>query len=161
MIVYTESYVSPVGIWTVQADELSITAIRFDKKVEKQASQPNKLTTLAIKQIAEYFANKRQTFDLPLATTSYSAFYRGVWKQVSNITYGKVKSYSDIAVALDNPKAVRAVGLANGKNPFPLVIPCHRVLGKDRSLTGYALGLEVKRWLLVFEGAIADAPTLF
>ncbi len=161
MIVYTESFISPVGIWTVQADEQFITAIRFNKKVEKQAAQPNKLTTLAIKQIAEYFANKRRTFDLPLATTSYSAFYQGVWKQVSNITYGKVKTYSDIAVALDNPKAVRAVGLANGKNPFPLVIPCHRVLGKDRSLTGYALGLEVKRWLLVFEGAIADAPTLF
>ena len=103
-----------------------------------------------VRQLEEYFAGRRNAFDLPLAPQG-TAFQQAVWRALQEIPYGKSASYAEIALAIDNPKAVRAVGLANGRNPIPVVIPCHRVIGKDGSLTGYGGGLPIKRKLLELE----------
>ena len=92
---------------------------------------------------------------------SYSDFYQKVWGSLVEIPYGKTTNYSALANKLENPKAVRAVGTANGRNPFAIVVPCHRVIGKDNSMTGYAHGVDIKEWLLVHEGAITKPLTLF
>ncbi len=105
----------------------------------------------AIRQLEEYFAGKRTTFALNLAPRG-TVFQRNVWNALLKIPFGAAVSYSDIARDIGNPNAVRAVGLANGRNPIPIVIPCHRVIGKDGSLTGYGGGLPIKQKLLAIEG---------
>ncbi|HEX7046190.1 MAG TPA: methylated-DNA--[protein]-cysteine S-methyltransferase [Gammaproteobacteria bacterium] len=109
-----------------------------------------------IRQLEEYFAGKRKDFDLPLAPAG-TVFQQSVWKALMTIPFGKAVSYSDIANSIGNPNAVRAVGLANGRNPIPIVIPCHRVIGKDGSLTGYGGGLPIKEKLLALEGIESGA----
>jgi methylated-DNA-[protein]-cysteine S-methyltransferase len=104
-----------------------------------------------VQQMKEYLQGKRKTFTLPLDMRGTS-FRVGVWKALQQIPYGQTKSYADIADAIDNPKAVRAVGTANGANPMPIVVPCHRVIGKNRELTGFGGGLENKKKLLHLEG---------
>lgn len=104
----------------------------------------------ALLQLEEYFKGRRRTFDLPLAPQGTS-FQRKVLEALQAIPYGETRSYKDIAAAIGQPKAVRAVGAANAKNPIPIVIPCHRVIGSDGSLTGFGGGLEVKRTLLRLE----------
>jgi methylated-DNA-[protein]-cysteine S-methyltransferase len=104
----------------------------------------------AKKQLAEYFAGDRQHFDLALAPQA-TPFQSKVLEALRGIPYGETRSYLDVAVAIGNPKAVRAVGAANGHNPIPIVIPCHRVLGSDGSLTGFGGGLDTKRLLLDLE----------
>lgn len=104
-------------------------------------------------QLDEYFAGGRQRFDIPLAPQG-TEFQRRVWGELLRIPHGRTTTYSELAARLGDPQAVRAVGRANGANPIWLVIPCHRVVGADGSLTGYAAGLEVKRWLLQHEGAL-------
>jgi len=158
---YQEFVTSPVGSWVVVADNEAITAVNYSAEKPSNKLTGNKITRLGCQQLTEYFDKKRLSFDLPLAIDTYPDFYKAVWKELLEIKYGEMKSYADLAVKLNNPKAVRAVGMANGKNPIPIIIPCHRVIGKDRSLTGYASGLKIKRWLLELEGAIAETPTLF
>jgi methylated-DNA-[protein]-cysteine S-methyltransferase len=97
-----------------------------------------------------YFAGRRKTFDLPLAPAG-TPFQLSVWKALERIAYGETQSYGQIAQSIGKPKAVRAVGAANGANPIPIVIPCHRVIGSDGSLTGYGGGLTRKRQLLALE----------
>jgi methylated-DNA-[protein]-cysteine S-methyltransferase len=101
-------------------------------------------------QIREYFEGKRKKFDLPLAPHG-TEFQVKVWKALQKIPYGKTISYGELAVIVGNPKACRAVGMANNRNPIPVIIPCHRVIGKDGNLTGYAGGLELKKLLLEIE----------
>jgi len=152
---------SPIGFWTIEANSEAISAIKFSAQKPTWTPNPSELTQNAKNQLQDYFNNKRTTFDLPLDTLGYSLFYKSVWNAVSDVPFGKTASYSDLAVAINNPKSVRAVGLANGKNPFPIVVPCHRIIGKDKSLTGYAFGIPVKKWLLEHEGTIAVQKTLF
>lgn len=159
--IYQETVVSPVGYWSLLADYEAITSVDFSLEKPSTSLKANKITQIGCQQLTEYFDKKRFSFDLPLATEAYPDFYKAVWSELQQIKYGEMKSYADLAIKLNNPKAVRAVGMANGKNPIPIIIPCHRVIGKDRSLTGYAHGLKVKRWLLELEGAIAETPTLF
>lgn len=102
------------------------------------------------KQLGEYFAGDRQRFDLVLAPQA-TPFQSKVLEALQTIPYGETRSYMDVAVAIGHPKAVRAVGGANGHNPIPIVIPCHRVLGSDGSLTGFGGGLDTKRFLLDLE----------
>ena len=102
------------------------------------------------RQVLEYLAGARQVFDLPLAPAG-TAFYRSVWKALEAIPYGETRSYRDIAQAVGRPKAVRAVGQANHNNPIPIIIPCHRVVGANGSLTGYGGGLDLKERLLRLE----------
>jgi O-6-methylguanine DNA methyltransferase len=107
----------------------------------------------ALHQVAAYLAGTRQTFDLPLLLHG-TAFQRQVWAQLRKVPYGHTASYRDIALAIGRPKAVRAVGAANGQNPISIIVPCHRVIGSDGSLTGYGGGLWRKEWLLRHEGTL-------
>lgn len=108
----------------------------------------------AIAQLEEYFAGGRRRFDLPLAPRG-TEFQRRVWRALTEIPYGKTISYGELARHIGNPSASRAVGLANGANPLPIIVPCHRVIGADGSLTGFGGGLPIKRKLLALEGASA------
>ena len=107
------------------------------------------------RQVLEYLAGQRQRFALPLAPRG-TEFYRAVWRALEAIPYGETRSYGDIAAAVGRPKAVRAVGQANHRNPIPIVIPCHRVVGADGSLTGYAGGLDLKARLLRLEAGTVE-----
>jgi len=104
-------------------------------------------------QLDEYFAGTRHEFHLPLAPLG-TEFQQRVWNELRRVPYGKTITYSELAVRLGDAKAVRAVGRANGANPIWIIIPCHRIIGADGSLTGYAAGIEVKRYLLELEGAL-------
>jgi methylated-DNA-[protein]-cysteine S-methyltransferase len=107
--------------------------------------------------LLEYFAGQRRQFELPLAAAG-TAFQRQVWDALAAIPWGELRSYADIARAIDRPTAVRAVGAANGRNPLPIVVPCHRVIGSNGSLTGFAGGLGIKRQLLKLEGSLGELP---
>lgn len=109
----------------------------------------------AIAQLEEYFAGRRQEFDLPLAPEG-TEFQRRVWNALREIPYGMTLSYGELARRIGQPGASRAVGLANGANPLPIVVPCHRVIGADGSLTGFGGGLPIKRQLLALERGAAD-----
>ena len=104
----------------------------------------------AKRQLEEYFAGERREFDVPVDMEG-TVFQKKVWRALIEIPYGEVRCYSDIAEAVGSPKAVRAVGMANHVNPIPIIVPCHRVVGKNGSLTGYAGGIEMKEWLLEME----------
>ncbi|KEZ75854.1 methylated-DNA--[protein]-cysteine S-methyltransferase [Salinisphaera hydrothermalis] len=105
----------------------------------------------ARQQLDEYFAGQRQTFDLALAPNG-TAFQQRVWAALADIPFGHTENYGELARRIGSPRAARAVGLANGRNPIPIIVPCHRVIGADGSLTGYGGGIERKRWLLQHEG---------
>lgn len=152
---------SPIGYWLLEANDQFLTRVSHLRVKPLELLPSNGLLSMAQTQLEEYFSNKRQTFSVPLDRESYSSFYQSVWKELENIPWGKTSNYSAIAHQLNNPKAVRAVGMANGRNPFPIFIPCHRVIGKNNNLTGYAFGLDVKEWLLQHEGAISLQSTLF
>lgn len=106
-----------------------------------------------LQQLSEYFAGKRQEFDLEIAPKG-TAFQQRVWQELRKIPFGRTASYGEIAERIGNGKASRAVGMANGKNPIPIIVPCHRVIGKDGSMTGFGGGLEVKKQLLSLENSI-------
>ena len=107
----------------------------------------------AMRQLREYFDGKRTRFDIPCAPAG-TAFQQRVWAALTTIPFGTTVSYADIARSIGNPKGVRAVGLANGRNPISIIVPCHRVIGSDGSLTGYGGGIERKEWLLRHEGVL-------
>ncbi len=136
--------------------ESTICRVLFDGSLvrgfekHEAAFQETALIKKASAQIAEYLDGKRQTFDLPL-TPRGTDFQIKVWNTLQKIPYGETRSYKQIAEAIGNPKAVRAVGMANNRNPIPIIIPCHRVIGADSSLTGYAGGLSLKQKLLELE----------
>jgi methylated-DNA-[protein]-cysteine S-methyltransferase len=123
------------------------------------APRENPLLLECARQIRLYLAGRLAEFTLPLKPKG-TPFMHSVWAELRRIPYGRTASYSDIAAAVGNPKAVRAVGLANNRNPIPIIIPCHRVIGKDGSLTGYAGGLDLKRRLLENEAAHRDSSVL-
>jgi methylated-DNA-[protein]-cysteine S-methyltransferase len=111
----------------------------------------------AVRQIDVYFSGELRAFQLPLQPVG-TAFQERVWFALAEIPYGKTESYGQLAERVGNPKACRAVGLANGRNPIPLVLPCHRVIGSNGSLTGYGGGLTLKKWLLDHEAAVLAGP---
>jgi len=146
---------SPVGKLKLVASEVGLAAILWIKVEEEifpgsieDGSHPLLLETE--KQLKEYFAGKRTSFDLPLAAEG-TDFQKKVWKLLSRIPYGETRSYGEIAQQLGNPKAMRAVGAANGKNPLSIVVPCHRVIGANGKLTGFGGGLDNKDFLLKLE----------
>lgn len=148
---YKEYVASPVGTLEVCASGSSITAISFVEHNDTEVVS-NTLTNEACAQLSAYFEKRLSQFDLPLQATG-TDFQHKVWKALMDIPYGSTASYADIAKLLQNPNAVRAVGMANGRNPIAIVVPCHRVIGSNNSLTGYAGGLERKQFLLKLEGA--------
>jgi methylated-DNA-[protein]-cysteine S-methyltransferase len=113
------------------------------------ASDPRPFASI-VRQLSEYFSGERRTFEVMLAPQG-TPFQRSVWTALQNIPFGAVRSYGDIARQIGRPQAFRAVGRANGANPWPIVVPCHRVIGSDQSLTGFGGGLDIKRTLLRLE----------
>lgn len=111
---------------------------------------------VAVRQLEEYFAGERQNFDLPYAFVGGTEFQRLAWRSLAEIPFGQTVSYGEQARRIQRPKAVRAIGAANGRNPLSIVLPCHRVVGAKGTLTGFAGGLEAKRWLLSFERQTSD-----
>ncbi|MFC3093990.1 methylated-DNA--[protein]-cysteine S-methyltransferase [Alteromonas sediminis] len=146
---FTDCYTSPLGLVQVSASCDAITAVTFVDHPPSKVNA-NALTTLAIDQLSEYFTGHRHAFTLPLEAAG-TPFQKQVWQALLSIEYGSLASYSDIATEIGNPKAVRAVGAANGKNPIAIVVPCHRVIGKNGTLTGYAGGIDKKQQLLALE----------
>ena len=153
------TYDSPFGKITIVSDGTAITSVKTQSHIdpigEKKAST---LTDIAAMQLDEYFAGKRKKFDMPLNPQG-TAFQLSVWKALQAVPYGKTRSYKQIAQAIGNPKACRAVGLANNKNPIWIIIPCHRVIGADGALTGYGGGLRMKEKLLEIENGVKRGLT--
>ena len=153
-IFYTEIE-SPIGplLLTMEQDRLTNVCMNQQKRsVEVQAewiSSERPFRAIA-KQFAEYFRGKRRTFEIPLSMAG-TEFQRSVWDELREIPYGTTTTYGEIAKRIGNPKAVRAVGLANGQNPIPIIVPCHRVIGANGKLTGFGGGLENKAILLQLE----------
>jgi len=144
-------YQSPVGILEIKIGDKAVTDLNILKKyptARQHSTDP--LMKEVCKQLGEYFAGKRKTFDLPLAPQG-TPFQQTVWKKLQEIPYGQTISYSQEAKAIGHPKACRAVGSANGKNPIAIIIPCHRVIAANGSLGGYASGLDIKIQLLELE----------
>lgn len=121
----------------------------FDKNEDILEKDTNILKNTE-RQLSEYFSRKRNTFDLKLNSKG-TDFMKKVWRELLNIPYGETRTYKEIAEKIGNPKGARAVGMANNKNPIPIIIPCHRVIGKNKKLVGYALGLDMKEFLLNLE----------
>jgi len=141
---------SPIGPLTLVSTEKGLAAVHFGQKVPKGAEIDETANEPAMKQLSEYFAGERKTFELELDFEG-TPFQNSVWKQLLRIPYGETRSYGDIAKALGKPAASRAVGGANHQNPIAIVIPCHRVIGQNGSLTGYGGGLPLKEQLLSIE----------
>lgn len=150
---------APVGRLFIAGSDKGLWLIEFERPrhPEPRATDweqgETALLREARKQLAAYFAGRLRTFDLPIAPRG-TTFQRRVWHALRDIPYGDTRSYADVARHLGKPTATRAVGAANGRNPVPIVVPCHRVLGSDGSLTGFGGGIDTKRFLLRLEGAL-------
>jgi methylated-DNA-[protein]-cysteine S-methyltransferase len=149
-------YASPVGRLLLAGDAEALRLIEFpgrERALPLDWCEDERPLRNTAQQLDEYFAGRRRTFDLPLAPEGTS-FQQAVWSALQAIPYGQTISYGDLARRIRKPRAIRAVGAANGRNPIPIVIPCHRVIGADGSLTGFGGGLGVKRRLLALEGTL-------
>ncbi len=143
-------YPTPMGRVTIASDGTSLTQLVFGAAELAGTKTPTALTNEAANQIQEYLAGKRKEFRLPLDPAG-TAFQQQVWSALRAIPYGETRSYQQVADAIGKPKAMRAVGGANNKNPLPILIPCHRVIGANGDLVGYAAGLKIKKFLLDLE----------
>ena len=151
----TTYYHSPLGWIEIQASHDAVTSLVFcdDRKNDEYNPSGSAVLTECVRQLNEYFSGRLTIFDLPVKQKG-TKFQQNVWNALTGIPFGKTISYGDVAKMLDNPKAVRAVGAANGNNKVWIVVPCHRVIGADGSLTGYAGGLDRKKWLLAHEAQL-------
>lgn len=149
---------SPVGPLRLVANERALVGIYFKsekhgtKAVTAKRAATHPVLDQAASEIAEYFAGTRHKFSIPLSILQGTEFQRVVWQALATIKFGQVRTYAEVARQIKRPKAVRAVGAAVGANPLSIILPCHRVIGADGSLTGFAGGLKVKKWLLEHEG---------
>jgi len=157
-------YESPLGLIRIEEDPDGITALTWTDQTanDEIPSGGGKFLRDASLQLEEYFTRRRTRFDLPLSIQG-TAFQRQVWAALRTIPYGETRSYQQIAEAVGNGKATRAVGMANNRNPIAILIPCHRVIGKNGALTGYAGGIDRKEKLLELEriSVMADANLKF
>ena len=158
MSYFTKTMKSPVGELTLVASDQGLAAILWENddpkrvRLEPREERPeHPVLVEAERQLGEYFAGKRDRFTLPLHFNG-TEFQRKVWHALTTIPFGETRSYAQIAVQVGSPQAVRAVGAANGRNPISIVAPCHRVIGANGKLTGFAGGLEAKAFLLRLEG---------
>ena len=157
-VAYCEA--APFGRMALLATDAGLTALLFASQVElppeTRAAPGQALAAEGARQLLEYLAGERTTFDLSIDWNTMPPAQAAVLKLVNQIPYGQVRTYGEIAVALGKPGASRAVGNANARNPLPLIIPCHRVMGADGGLRGYGGpgGIPTKAWLLQFEGAL-------
>ncbi|MGI8600901.1 MAG: methylated-DNA--[protein]-cysteine S-methyltransferase [Chitinophagaceae bacterium] len=153
MNLFTSYYSSPIGLLQLQCSDKYIKSVFFVEE-EQTTSQEHKLLQTCTKQLDEYFAGKRKKFHIPLNQEG-TDFQNIIWKLLFQISYGKTISYHQLAMQYGDLKAIRAVAGANGKNKIAIIIPCHRVIGSNQSLVGYAGGLNKKRWLLQHEAKYA------
>lgn len=149
---YLEIYQSPIGLIEIKVTAGAIISLEFVEEVREE-ERLDPIVEEAIRQLSAYFDGTRRDFDLPISPQG-TDFQRLVWQHLLDIPFGQIISYQDLAKAIGKPEAIRAVGAANGQNPISIVVPCHRVLGSDGSLTGYGGGLWRKEWLLKHEGAL-------
>lgn len=150
----TANFSSPIGELYLAASNEGLCELRFEALTQSYSSKPkNQHLTHAIQQLAAYFNGELKEFKLTLDLRRGTTFQRKVWDALQQIPYGTTCSYQAIAIKIDSPQAVRAVGGANNVNPLPLIIPCHRVIGATGKLVGYGGGLEKKQWLLKHESA--------
>ena len=157
MQTYKAYYKSPLGPIEITGCSDSILSLNFVEEMQAEDGEQPFCAKECLKQLEEYFNGQRRDFFLKLAPAG-TDFQKSVWRWLEKIPYGKTVSYAEIAADLGKPNACRAVGNANGKNPISLIIPCHRVIGSDGSLTGYGGGLWRKRWLIGFERGEIDHP---
>ncbi len=144
-------YNSPVGALALECSQTALVALRFaDGAISDEAVPANKLLHQVLAQLDAYFAGTAQVFQMPIAQTG-TAFQTKVWDLLQEIPFGRTCSYMELAKRYGDVKAIRAVAAANGKNNIAIVVPCHRVIGTNRTLTGYAGGLWRKQWLLAHE----------
>jgi len=145
---------SPLGPLTLEASARGLTAIRFAQPARADRPSPEHRVLLdrGERELGEYLAGDRRAFDVPVDPRG-TEFQMRVWRELRRVGFGETISYAELARRLESPRAVRAVGQANGRNPLPIIIPCHRVIATDGSLGGYAGGLDVKRRLLTLERA--------
>ncbi len=158
-IIHYDEMESPVGMLRLVADREGLREIWFEHERHPKQADPGWVRAEAPLQFAraqldEYFAGERQDFELPLHPIG-TPFQLTVWQELRGIRYGETISYGELARRIGNPKAMRAVGAANGRNPLPIVVPCHRVIGADGSLTGFGGGLPIKLHLLSLEAQAA------
>ena len=144
-----------IGPLLILGDERALRAIRFRQgipkaKIESGWKEGGVIVESAREQLEEYFGGKRRSFEIPVEPVG-TPFQKLAWRALQEIPYGETRSYAEQALAMGRPKALRAVGAANGRNPIPIVIPCHRVVGSNGHLTGYAGGLHIKKYLLGIE----------
>lgn len=143
-------YETKIGTIGIRENSKYITDIFFSKKDTNDNIEETELIKECFLQLKQYFEGNRRSFDLPIQPKG-TEFQKMVWNELSKIPYGETKSYKDIALAIGNEKACRAVGMANNKNPIPIIIPCHRVIGSNKKLVGYSGGIDVKEKLLNIE----------
>ena len=156
MSLHRTTFASPIGELTVTSDGQAVTGLYMEDHGPSLADhEPVEDAVLAAarRQLSEYFAGERREFELPLRPRG-TPFQWEVWAALRTIGYGETVSYGELAAQLGRPSAARAVGLANGRNPISIVVPCHRVIGADGALTGYGGGIARKRFLLELESAL-------
>ncbi|WP_407521108.1 methylated-DNA--[protein]-cysteine S-methyltransferase [Lacibacter sp. MH-610] len=154
-------YQSPLGIILLKANKEAITIVSFqDAEPASIVYSNSSLLQNAVQQLDEYFRGTRRHFELPLAPAG-TDFQQSVWKELVQLSFGTTITYLQLAKRLGNVKSIRAAASANGKNPLAIIIPCHRVIGADGKLTGYAGGLHRKQWLLEHEARVCGSPVLF
>ena len=142
---------TPLGTMTLVETDGKLSELRFSERAQDgERLQSTPLLRKADRELTEYFSGARKAFSVPLAPRG-TPFQRAVWDALITIPYGATASYGDIARQIGNPKAARAVGMANNRNPLPIFIPCHRVIGADGSMVGYGSGLDKKEFLLALE----------
>ena len=147
---YCDVMASPVGDLCIGASDNGVKFLKVIKDI-KPIIRPNQHTNTSLSQLEAYFNGQLREFDITFDISEYTDFAKRVWSQLSEIPYGTTISYMQLAIRLGDAKCIRAAGTANGRNPIPIIIPCHRVIGSDGSLTGFGLGLDVKLDLLKLE----------
>lgn len=149
---YYGYYKSPIGILRIVVDESSLVALDFNEEENKQSDEQSYIKEVK-NQLDEYFKGTRKLFDLNIKING-TDFQNKVWNELTKIPYGETISYKELATRIGNDKACRAVGNANNKNKISIIIPCHRVVGSNKKLVGYAGGLEKKEWLINHENKV-------
>jgi|SRR5688572_14563014 methylated-DNA-[protein]-cysteine S-methyltransferase len=152
-------FTSPLGDILILASEKGLTHVLFTTAVREEEI-PNEITEQCMRELDEYFFKGRKFFDIELDVHG-TDFQKRVWSELTAIPFGKTISYEELAIRIGDIKTIRAVGVANSQNPIAIIVPCHRVIGKNGDLTGYAGGLENKEWLLYHEGSLLKQLTLF
>jgi methylated-DNA-[protein]-cysteine S-methyltransferase len=160
---------SPIGTLTVVSDGSAITGVYMESHRHATVNTAAwtradnggcEVLQVARTQLAEYFAGHRTQFDVPLKANGTDV-QKNVWSELSRIPYGETRSYGAVAAAIGKPKASRAVGAANGRNPISIIVPCHRVIGANGALTGFGGGVDRKEWLLLHESRVSGSPNSF